>query len=245
MTDELVDSAFEDEVPQAPVPDVDGFITPVPMEADPTELFPGDTGTLDPEARRVLVQLLRRRHLSQAKNPARWRALLEHQGAIESRLHDLFIHLVVDHDRGLAYKRQVRSGELDVPVLLRDESYSRAETVLLVHLRTASQRVYGAGEEAARVDREELEQTALTYLDRDENNVSARQREIRAAIQRLEKEGFLVEESEGRYVVTGLVDVVLSVERVTELVEWLRDGGATQVAPEPDRESGLEEGDDA
>jgi len=203
-----------------------GFIPPVAMEDDPAELFAGDSGTLDADVRRVLVRLLQRRFLLAERNPAQWRTLLANQQVIESRLHDLFVHLVVDHDRGIAYKRQVRSAELDVPVLLRDEPYTRAETLVLVHLRTVFQRERGAGESSARVDVEELEQTALTYYDPDDTNVASRQREIRGAVARLAKEGVIEEESEGRYRVTALVEIVLSNERLSELRAWLRSPGA-------------------
>lgn len=204
------------------------FIDPVPMEEDPEQLFAGDSGTLDAEVRRVLVRLLQRRFLLAEKNRAQWRTLLENQQVIESRLHDLFVHLVVDHDRGVAYKRQVRSAELDVPVLLRDDAYSRAETLLLVHLRTVFQREQGEGQTSARVDVEELEQTALTYFDADDTNVAGHQREIRAAVTRLAKEGLIEEESEGRFRVTPLVEVVLSNERLGELRAWLREQAATR-----------------
>lgn len=199
------------------------FITPVPMEEDPSQLFAGDSGTLDAEVRRVLVRLLQRRFLLADRNPGQWRTLLENQQVVESRLHDLFVHLVVDHERGVAYKKQVRSAELDVPVLLRDEPYSRAETLVLVHLRTVYQRERGAGETSVRVDVEEVEQTALTYFDPDDSNVASRQREIRSAVQRLAKEGLIEEESEGRYRVTPLVEVVLSNARLVELRDWLAE----------------------
>lgn len=199
-----------------------GFIAPVPMEEDPAELFAGDSGTLDADVRTVLVRLLQRRFLTAEKNRDQWRTLLDHQQVIESRLHDLFVHLVVDHERGVAYKKQVRSAELDVPVLLRDDAYSRAETLVLVHLRTVFQRERGAGETSVRVDVEELEQTALTYFDPDDTNVATRQREIRAAVTRLARDGLIEEESEGRYRVTPLVEVVLSNERLAELRDWLR-----------------------
>jgi len=204
----------------------DGFIEPVPMEEDPAELFAGDSGTLDADVRTVLVRLLQRRFLLADRNRAQWRTLLDHQQVIESRLHDLFVHLVVDHERGVAYKRQVRSAELDVPVLLRDEAYSRAETLVLVHLRTVFQREQGVGETSVRVDVEEIERTALTYFDPDDTNLAANQREIRAAVTRLAKEGLIDEESEGRYRVTPLVEVVLSNERLGELREWLVEQAA-------------------
>lgn len=227
--------------PPAPE-DVDAFIAPVSMEEDPAELFAGDSGTLDADVRRVLVRLLQRRFLLADKNAAQWRTLLDNQQVIESRLHDLFVHLVVDHERGVAYKKQVRSAELDVPVLLRDESYTRAETLVLVHLRSVFQRSQGAGETSVRVDVEEIEQTALTYFDPDDTNIAARQREIRTAVARLAKEGLVEEESEGRFRVTPLVEIVLSNERLGELREWLREqvrtGGRPDltepVAAEPD-----------
>jgi hypothetical protein len=200
-----------------------GFIDPVAMEDDPSELFAGDTGTLDVDVRRVLVRLLQRRFLLADKNSAQWRTLLENQQLIESRLHDLFVRLVVDHDRGIAYKQQVRSAELDVPILLKDDPYSRAETLVLVHLRTVFQRERGTGETSARVDIEELEQTVLTYFDPDDHNLARGQREIRNAVERLAKDGLLAEESAGRYRITPLVEVVLSTEKLSELSQWLRE----------------------
>ena len=208
----------------------DGFITPVSMEEDPDELFAGDSGTLDADVRTVLVRLLQRRVLVADRSPAQWRTLLANQQVIESRLHDLFVHLVVDHERGIAYKRQVRSAELDVPVLLRDDAYSRAETLVLVHLRTVFQRERGAGEASVRIDVEEIEQTALTYFDADETNIATQQREIRGAVARLAKEGILEEESEGRFRVTSLVEVVLSNERLGELRTWLTSQERASVA---------------
>ncbi|WP_242888749.1 DUF4194 domain-containing protein [Actinomadura litoris] len=200
-----------------------GFIEPVPMEDDPAELFAGDTGTLEVEVRRVLVRLLQRRFLLADKNAAQWRTLLENQQIIESRLHDLFVRLVVDHDRGIAYKQQVRSAELDVPILLKDDPYNRAETLVLVHLRSVFQRERGTGETSARVDIEELEQTVLTYFDPDDHNLARGQREIRKAVERLVTEGLLAEESAGRYRITPLVEVVLSTEKLTELSRWLHE----------------------
>jgi hypothetical protein len=199
-----------------------GFIDPVSMEDDPAELFAGDAGTLDADVRRVLVQLLRRKFLLAEKNPAQWRTLLENQQILESRMHDLFIRLVVDHDRGVAFKQQVRSVELDVPILLKDDPYTRAETLVLVHLRTVFQRERGTGETSARVDIEELEQTVLTYFDPGDHNVARGQQEVRNAVQRLVTEGLLTEESAGRYRITPLVEVVLSTAKLAELEQWLR-----------------------
>ncbi|WP_204773037.1 DUF4194 domain-containing protein [Orlajensenia leifsoniae] len=201
----------------------ESFIAPVAMEEDPDRLFAGDRGRLDPEVRRVLVRLVQRRFLLADRNRGDWAVLLEHQNVIESRLNDLFLRLEVDRDRGVAYKQQIRSDELDIPILLRDEAYTRSETLVLVHLRTVYQRESTAGEESPRVDVEDVEQTVLTYFADADGDTAKRQKMIRAALGRLRQEGVVDEESEGRYRITPLVEIVLSSGRLRELVTWLAE----------------------
>lgn len=207
------------------------FIAPVAMENDPDALFAGDRGTLDADVRRVLVRILQRRFLLAENSPAEWKLLLEHQQMIESRLNDLFVRLVVDHARGVAYKEQVRSDEVDVPILLKDEAYSRAETLVLVYLRTVFQRETTAGTASARVDVEEVEQTVLTYFSETDGTRASQQRAVRTAIARLDREGIIEEESEGRYRIGSLIEVVLSAETLRELQVWLDEQTRDAEAP--------------
>ncbi len=199
------------------------FIEPVSMEDDPEGCFPGDRGVLEPEVRRVLARLLQRRFLLAERNRDDWAVLMDNQQVIESRLHDLFIRLVVDPERGVAYKQQVRSDDLDTPILLRDDAYSREETLVLVYLRTVYQREAVAGETSARVDVEEVEQTVLSYFVEADADTARRQRSIRNALARLDKDGLVEEESEGRYRISPLVEIVLSAQRLRELGDWLRE----------------------
>ncbi|GAT71925.1 LigA [Microbacterium sp. HM58-2] len=205
---------------EAPVEDP--FIAPVAMEEDIEEHFPGDRGTLDPEIRRVLVHILQRRFIAAERNRREWTLLLEHQHVIESRLNDLYLRLVVDHGRGFAYKQQLRSDEIDMPVLLKDAPYSRAETLVLVHLRTVYQRESAAGEASVRIDIEDVEQTVLSYFTEVDGSTAKQQRAIRGAMDRLDREGIVHEESSGRYRISALVEVVLSAETLKELRDWLR-----------------------
>lgn len=198
-----------------------GFVAPVAMENDPDDLFAGDRGVLDADIRRVLVRLLQRRYLLAERSASDWAVLIAHQPVIESRLNDLFVRLVVDHDRGIAYKQQVRSDELDVPILLRDEAYSRAETLVLVYLRTVYQRESTVGERQARVDVEEVEQTVLSYFTEVDGDLARRQRAVRGALARLRQEGIVEEETEGRFLISPLVEIVLSAEKLRELAAWL------------------------
>jgi hypothetical protein len=238
MTDTALDPAAEAAAMEAEAP----FIEPVAMEDDPDELFPGDRGVLDPEVRRVLVHLLQRRFLAADRNRQEWTVLLDHQQVIESRLGDLYVRLVIDHGRGLAYKQQVRSDEVEVPILLRDVPYTRSETLVLVHLRTVYQRESAAGEPSVRVDVEDIEQTVLSYFAEGDGGTSRRQKAVRKALERLARDGIVTEESAGRYRISPLVEVVLSAERLLELREWLRgqavpdddDEAAEDAAPEED-----------
>lgn len=209
----------------------DGFIAPIAMEDDLGQLFPGDRGVLDPELRRVLVRLLQRRFLLRDRSRDDWSVLLNNQQIIESRLNDLFVRLEIDHERGVAYKSQVRSDELDVPILLRDDAYTRAETLVLVHLRTVFQRESSAGERSARVDIEEVEQTVLTYFAETDGDTARRQKAIRGALARLRSEGVIEEESEGRYRISPIVEIVLSAERLRELAVWLRSSADRRGEP--------------
>jgi DNA-binding transcriptional ArsR family regulator len=208
------------------------FVPQVPVEEYVEECFAGDRGVLDPEVRRVLVRVLQRRFLLAERHREDWRVLVDNRGIIESRLHDLFVRLVVDTDRGVAYKEQVRPDDCvatDVPILLRDEAYTRTETLVLVYLRTVWQRESTAGETAARVDVEEVEQTVLTYFTDGDGDIARRQRSVRKALERLRQEGLVDEESEGRYRVSPLVEIVLSAEKLRELDDWLKSrNGAAQ-----------------
>ena len=200
----------------------DAFIAPAAMEDDLDELFPGDRGVLDPAVRRVFVHVLQRRFLLADRNREEWTVLLDNQQLIESRLNDLFVRLVVDHDRGVAYKQQVRSDELEMPILLRDAPYTRSETLVLVHLRTVYQRESAAGEPAARVDIEDVEQTVMSYFVDADGDTARRQRSIRKAMDRLARDGIVDEETTGRFRISPLVEIVLSAEKLRELRDWLR-----------------------
>jgi len=206
------------------VPPSDTFVESVPLEDEDTALFAGDTGVLPVEARRVLALVLQRRYVSAAEHPADWTALLTHQQVLSSRLHDIFVELVVDRDHEIAYKRQVRSDGLTIPVLLRDEPFKRVETLLMLYVRNRYHQEQGAGHPAAYVDAEEMTAYALGFLSHDETNLAARHREIDNAVAALVRERVLDEVAAGRYRVGPVVEILLPVDRLRELTAWLQDG---------------------
>ena len=110
-------------------------IAPLPLSEAPAVLFVGDQGTLPADARRVLVHLLLGPALDARRQTHMWPILLRYEAAVRSHLNDLFLELVVDREQEVAFTRQVVSDELDVPVLLRRESLTFIDSVLLLFLR--------------------------------------------------------------------------------------------------------------
>src|ERR1043166_9035633 len=88
-------------------------VTSPPNEAG---LFSGDTGALAMDTRRVLVHLLLGPALDAQRQTKLWPVLLRDEQVLRSRLHDLFLELVVDRDQRVAFTRQVVDEAADVPV---------------------------------------------------------------------------------------------------------------------------------
>lgn len=199
----------------------DVFVEPTALEAEHGFLFAGDKGQLSLDSRRVFAMLLQRRFIEAAEDKWAWEQILKNQNDLESRFHDMFLDLVVDKNYGVAYKVQLRHEELNIPILLRDDSYKRAETVVLLYLRSTFRQQVSQGAGAAFVDQEELTQHAMSFFSSDETNVALRQREVSAGIDQLAREGILKEASEGRYRISPIIEVLMPLERIKELTAWL------------------------
>src|SRR5262249_2044001 len=107
-----------------------------PADDESNCLFEGDLGQLAAEVRRALVVILTKHYRAAERDPDGWRILVENRIALETRLNDMFLQLVVDRDYGVAYKRQaVPDSGGKFPTLLHNAAYSREQTILMVHLR--------------------------------------------------------------------------------------------------------------
>jgi len=78
-------------------------------------LFPGDVGTLDVSARRIMVQLLSGPSLEAERHPKLWPVLLNQELAIRTRLADLFLELVVDREVRRGFHPAGRGGPAVAP----------------------------------------------------------------------------------------------------------------------------------
>jgi hypothetical protein len=99
------------------------------------ELWPGDTGTLPEASRRALAALLKGPYISAERHSGLWDSLISDRAAIESRLADLFLDLVLDQEVGVAFIRGVRTDQLKAPQVVRTRNLTFIQTALLLHLR--------------------------------------------------------------------------------------------------------------
>jgi hypothetical protein len=187
-------------------------------------LFEGDEGRLDEPQRRALVALLRHSYVSARTHADEWRAVLDAEHQLRSRLNDLFLELHVDRDREVAWKRQARSESQrrGFPTLLRDVPYTREETIVLVWLRMRLRADARPGPDQVVVDRSEIlahvagfRPATATDRTRDEGRVAK-------AVERLVTARVLLKTSDpDRFRIASVVEVLLPLERLLELDTWL------------------------
>ena len=120
----------------------------------PDGLWTGDTGTLGENTRRVLLELLKGPYVSGTQSPQLWSALVTDEALVRSRLHELFLDLVIDKVDEFAFTRKVVTDELDVPAAVRSERLTFLDTAMLLVLRQLL--LAAPGERRVIVDRDEV-----------------------------------------------------------------------------------------
>ena len=180
--------------------------------------FQGDTGTLPIDTRRVLIQLLLGPSVDARRQSKLWPVLLRDEAAIRSRMHDLFLEVVIDHEQKVAFIRQVVSEDLDVPILLRKASLTFLETALLLFLRQRLTQADAQGERAV-VSREDM-QEHLTVFEKENNPDHAKfGRQVINAVDKAKKLSLLqsIRGSGERYEVSPTLKLLFSAEEIQEL----------------------------
>ena len=241
MTDDVTDLAdLADLSDPSDVTDPDGDSTGQPAADDDGSesfsLFEGDEGGLTVEQRRTLVLLLKHRYISAALQPAEWRTLLASQSLLKSRLNDLFLDLHVDLHYEVAFKRQaVGEGGDRFPTLLHDVAYTREETILLVLLRQRFRSERASGVDIVIVDRENLVDNVAHFRPEHATDRFGDARRAAAAVDSLAKARVLLKTSDpDRFRISAVIEVLLPIERLGELWEWLvEQNGQEFLEPEP------------
>lgn len=198
----------------------------------PTGLWDGDTGTLGESARRALLDLLKGPYLSGRRRPVLWQALVADEEAIRSRLHDLFLELVVDHTEEFAFTRRVSTDELQAPAALRSEALTFLDTAMLLVLR--QQLLMAAGERRVIVGQTEVFEQLSVYRQGDEATWLKRLNSSWTKM--LKKFNVLHTVEEGRAEISPVLKMMVDHDQArtfTELYRTLADAGGTG-ADEPD-----------
>lgn len=202
----------------------DAFVDPVALEDDHSNpaLFEGDQGTLTLKQRQCLAKLLKVPILSRDQHPGEWSTLLEHAPVLRSRLNDLLLDLVIDTDRGVAIKRQVRNEASKGALLLYDAPYTREETVLAVFLRRRYRDERASGQDRVRLDRQECLNAISSYRPATATDISGDQARAAKAVESFRKNGILLKTTDKeRFEISAVIEALLPVDRLTTLADEL------------------------
>lgn len=203
--------------------------TSVQGEVSVNGTFAGDTGQLPLETRRVLVQLLLGPSIDATRQRLLWPVLLRDEAVLRSRLHDLFLELVVDTDQQVAFTRQVVAEDIDAPVLLRKAHLTFLETALVLFLRQRLTQADAAGERAV-VSYEDM-QAHLGVFERVANPDQARfGRQVIGAIEKAKKLSLvrLLPGGQQRFEVSPTLKLLFPAEAIqalTQTYQALLNGG--------------------
>ena len=181
-------------------------------------LFPGDSGSLPFEARRVLCQLLAGPSVDAERHALLWPVLLREEVAIRARLCELFLELVLDRDLRVAFVRQADTGELETPTLLRSSPLTFVDSVLLLTLRQRLAEAEAQGQRAV-VEVDELHAQLAVYEPPQGTDRAGFTKKLNAAIEKMKKNNVLqpIRGSEGRLEVSPTLKLLFSAEDVQAL----------------------------
>jgi hypothetical protein len=195
-------------------------------------LFAGDSGELELETRRALVQLLAGPSIDGRRHGKLWTTLLRDESAICKRLSELFLTLVIDREQQVAFTRQAETEDLEVPVLLRRAQLSFIDSVLLLHLRERLARADTQGERAA-ISEDEIRDYLTLYEKQGNTDHAAFGKRLQNSIEKLKKFSVLqrIRSSEQRYEISPTLKLLFSAEEIVELTTLYRKMAAPEETP--------------
>lgn len=202
----------------------------IPDEPAPEGLWDGDLGTLRDPSRRALLEVLKGPYLSGRRRPQLWAALIADEQAIRSRLHDVFLDLVIDRQDEFAFTRKVRVSEIDAPSALRAESLTLIDSIMLLTLRQLL--LAAVGEPRVIIGKDELFERLLVYRTGDAQTY---QRSLNAAWGRMQNRYRVLHTvDEDRAEISPVVKFIVDHDLATALQEEYGRLAATGPAPSAD-----------
>lgn len=179
-------------------------------------LFSEDRGSMAYDARLALCKLL----VGPCIDPDSplWTALLRDETTIRSRLSEVFLDLVIDRERKVAFTRPAETGELDTPVLQRSTPLSYLESVLLLHLRQILMDADTRGDRAV-VEVGEMQEALAIYAGGTGTDQVLATKRMNAAIDKMRKHTILqgIRGEDRRFEVSPTLRLLFPAEEVAAL----------------------------
>ena len=177
------------------------------------------------ESRRVLVHLMQGPFLDGRRDGARYAQLLRDRAAIEARLADLFLELIVDDDAQVAFVRQSEE-DPDAPKLLRRlTGMNRLDSVLMLVLRQMLLTQSSRGQRTV-VSEAELQQALAAYRRTTSTDEAGFAKEVRASIAKVQRAGLLDEQGDD-YAVSPVLRLMIGPDTAREFIALYREAGVS------------------
>lgn len=197
--------------------------TSVGEQTSDAAVFPGDSGHIPHETRRVLVQLLLGPAVDGRRQGNLWGVLLRDEQVVRERLHEVFLDLVIDYDHKVAFTRQVVAEDVEIPVLLRRANLTFLESVLLLFLRQRLTQADTQGERAVVSWQDMVEH--LTVYERSGNADHARfDKQRQGAIEKAKKLSLIqkIRGAEDRFEVSPTLKLLFPADEIQALTRTYR-----------------------
>jgi hypothetical protein len=193
-------------------------------------LFIGDTGELPLDTRRALVHLLSGPSLDGRRHTKLWSVFMRDESVIRRRLADLFLELVIDSDLQVAFTRQIDTGDLETPVLLRRSKLTFIDSVLLLYLRQQLAQAESHGERAV-VSKEEIEEHLIPYERTGNTDRAGFTKRLNASIEKIKERRILqkIRAGEDRFEVSPTLKLLFSAEEIQSLTKLYRQMAASEL----------------
>src|SRR5690625_4524813 len=192
---------------------------PQQAESTPARLWDRDTGTLRKASRTVLTALIKGPYVSAQRHPQNWRALLADAAEIRSRLADMFLDLVVDDERAIAFVRNAETYDDDAPQVVRTSPLTLMDTAMLLHLRRELVTATGGGRVI--IGREEVYEHLQAYRSQISTDDAGFSKRINSSWKKMENLGILQRTAtssvEGRFEVSPVLRLIFGPEQIEAL----------------------------
>lgn len=190
------------------------------LQATRQQTFENDSGILPLDTRRTLVQLLTGPLIDGRRHTKAWEVVLRDEQVLRSRLHEIFLELVLDRDQQVAFLRQVSREDVDIPILLRRNTLSFIETALLLFLRLRLTQAEAQGERAV-VDLQAMLEYLKTFERSDNVDQSRFSKQCDAAVEKAKKLGLLrkLANSDERFEVSPALKLLFPAEEIEQLTQ--------------------------